>query len=91
MKENHEDVIAAIEKLGELPREEGQPSFPDIGTILAVAGVMRVARHNREKYQPCHKDGCSFDGYKRIKIGEGTFDYEIVECDCRKAFYARGE
>ena len=43
------DVIPAIEKIQELPREEGQTALPELGVILAMARTMEVARHNREE------------------------------------------
>ena len=48
-KERSDDLFAAIAKIGELPRSEGDAAFPSIGTILAMVGVMRVARQNRER------------------------------------------
>ena len=48
-KERLEDVLAALETIQDLPREEGETSFPSIGEILTVVGVQRVARHNREQ------------------------------------------
>jgi hypothetical protein len=79
-------VIAAIEKLGELRREEGQTAFPEIGLILAMTGVMAVARHDREKFKPCHRDGCLFEGFKQIR-GDTLAKSEIVPCECRKRFF----
>ena len=47
-KENPEDVIAAIETIQDLPREDGDLAFPEVGQILAVTGVQAAARHSRE-------------------------------------------
>lgn len=47
-KENLDDVLSALATLAELPREEGENSFPEIGVILSSVGMERVARHNRE-------------------------------------------
>jgi hypothetical protein len=46
--ENLEDVLAACHKLGELPRQEGDPSFPAVETILSMVEVMQTARKARE-------------------------------------------
>jgi hypothetical protein len=86
-RERHEDVIAAIEKIADMPRDEGQPAFPEIGLILNMTGMMATARHNREKFKPCHKNGCQFDGYKKVRTGDGTFDVKIIPCECRNSFY----
>jgi hypothetical protein len=87
VKERHDDVIGAIEKIADMQREEGQPAFPEIGLILNMTGVMATARRNREKFNPCHKNGCQFDGYKKVRTGSGTFDVKIVPCECRNSFY----
>ncbi len=50
-KERAEDLYEALERLGELPRSEGDPAFPSVGAILSMVGVMGVARHNRERAQ----------------------------------------
>ena len=46
--ENLEDVLAACHKLKELPRQEGDPSFPAVETILSMVGVMETARKATE-------------------------------------------
>lgn len=46
--ERFEDVIAALEHIQEQPRAEGETALPEIGTILALVGVMAVRRVNRE-------------------------------------------
>jgi hypothetical protein len=43
-----EDVIAAIEKVADMPRESGELAFPEIGTLIALSTVMKVQRRNRE-------------------------------------------
>lgn len=42
-----EDVIAAVEKMQELPRQAGEPSLPEIGVFLAMTRTATVARENR--------------------------------------------
>jgi hypothetical protein len=86
-KERFEDVVAAIEKIGEMPREEGQAAFPELGLILSMTSVMALARHNREKFTPCHQNGCVFEGLKRVKDGPEDKDWSIVPCECRKRYY----
>lgn len=46
-KENVDDVLGAISTIQDLPRLEGELSFPEIGVFLAVAGSMAVQRENR--------------------------------------------
>lgn len=48
-RERFEDVIAALEKLQEMPRAEGETALPDIATILAMVTVMGIQRGNRER------------------------------------------
>jgi hypothetical protein len=42
-----DDVIAAVEKMQEIPRQAGEPSLPEIGVFLAVTHAATVARENR--------------------------------------------
>lgn len=42
-----EDVIAAIERMQELPRQAGEPSLPEIGVFLAMTRTAGCARENR--------------------------------------------
>jgi hypothetical protein len=46
-KENIEDVVNGLHKIGQMAREEFEPALPDIGTILAVVGAEKVSRQNR--------------------------------------------
>jgi len=48
-RENSTDVIAALQKLGEMPRAEYETAAPDISTILAMTTAEKVARENRAK------------------------------------------
>jgi hypothetical protein len=43
-----QDAIAAIEKLADLERKEGELAFPDIATVLGMFTVVATARLNRE-------------------------------------------
>lgn len=64
-KERLDDVLAACQKLAELPREEGQPAFPAIETVLSMVGLMAVARRHREsppKFLVCLQ--CQTCGYR---------------------------
>ena len=38
-QENVEDVLAGIETIQDLPREEGDLAFPEVGAILSTARV----------------------------------------------------
>jgi hypothetical protein len=65
-----EDVVSACEKLSDLPREEGKPSMPDLGTILAMVRCETYSRINRAKPQEdvviwrCPVCGSRVSGYR---------------------------
>jgi hypothetical protein len=42
-----QDMVAAIEKIADMPRESGELAFPEVGQILCLVPVMRMARLNR--------------------------------------------
>jgi hypothetical protein len=44
-----EDVLAAIEKIADSPREEGQPAIPEVAAVLSLGVVMSVQRIKRQK------------------------------------------
>ena len=48
VKENIEDVLAAIEQIQDLPRTEGELAFPEVGLILDMASMHRTALLLRE-------------------------------------------
>lgn len=43
-----QDVLMALEKLGELKRQEFESAIPDVGSLLALVSGCTVARHSRE-------------------------------------------
>ena len=47
-KENVDDVLGAIRTIQDLPRLEGELSFPEIGVFLAITGALAIARQNRQ-------------------------------------------
>jgi hypothetical protein len=47
VEEPVEDVIAACQKLQELPRKEGEAALPELGVFLATTKAETVARQNR--------------------------------------------
>ena len=47
VKEPLEDVLRALEKLGEQPKKEFESAVPEIGSILALVNVCTIARQNR--------------------------------------------
>lgn len=57
-KEPTEDVVSALEALGDLPRAEGEMSLPEIGAILKLVEVERLARINRTKVAAERKMVC---------------------------------
>ena len=42
-----EDVLLALEKLGEMPKKEFESAVPEIGAILALVHTCTLARQNR--------------------------------------------
>lgn len=56
-QEDFRDVINAIEKFQELPREKGDPAFPEIGLLLEMARVAGIARRNAVKYGQTSESG----------------------------------
>jgi DNA-directed RNA polymerase subunit RPC12/RpoP len=49
VKERLEDVVSALEMIQDLPREEGELAFPEVGTILSTVGVCALSRRNRAR------------------------------------------
>jgi hypothetical protein len=51
-----------------------------------LPGVLRLKEQRREArtFKPCHLNGCSYEGLKRLKAEDGEFD--IVPCECRLAW-----
>lgn len=47
LQENYDDVISALAKLQEMPREQGEPALPDIGTILTSVRMQANIRKSR--------------------------------------------
>lgn len=61
-----DDVMLALEKLSEMPREEYQSAIPDIGGIIALVQVCRNARINRaeaDKNKKLFYFSCSICGH----------------------------
>lgn len=46
-RENHDDVISALVKLGESPRKEFETAIPELAAILELVKVEQLARQNR--------------------------------------------
>lgn len=46
-QERPEDVFAALHKLEELPRQEGEPALPELGTLLAMVRAEGINRQHR--------------------------------------------
>lgn len=46
-RENEVDVLAALHKIGEMPRQDGELAFPELGSIIALMNACGVARRNR--------------------------------------------
>jgi len=49
VKENAGDVICALQKLAEMPRENFETAMPDLATILALVSAEGVSRQNRSE------------------------------------------
>lgn len=46
--ENEADVLAALAKVAEMARHEGELAFPELGALIALVNCEAVARRNRE-------------------------------------------
>lgn len=46
-KEPLQDVIEALEKLGEFQRKDYEPAIPDIGALLSLVFTCTISRRNR--------------------------------------------
>jgi hypothetical protein len=44
---NEQDVLLALGKLSEMKRGDYEPGLPEIGAVLAMVDVERIARENR--------------------------------------------
>lgn len=44
-----EDVLSALETIGNLPKQDGKTAFPEYGAIIAVVECEKLARQNRER------------------------------------------
>ena len=42
------DVVGAIEKIADMERKEGEPTFPAVAQIISLVPVMATARHHRQ-------------------------------------------
>lgn len=66
-----EDAVSAMEKFADLERGEGDLAFPEVGTLLKMAAIQRVARLNRETLESeralvvwiCHTCGYRKSGF----------------------------
>lgn len=89
-RETEEDVLLALEKLAEMPRHEYESALPDIGGVLALVDVCRIARQNRaeiEKNKKLFYFRCPDCGFEE----SGYFaPAAVIERRCR-SFYSRVE
>jgi len=66
-----EDILAAIEKISDLRREDGHLAFPEVGTIISMTAMAATARHHRETLERdkdlvgwhCPECGIHMSGY----------------------------
>jgi hypothetical protein len=80
-KEPTRDVITALEKMQEWPREQGETAMPEIGAILGVVKTCEVARKNRETgagktvlvAHECPKCGYRSSSFVRPENLSGTY------------------
>lgn len=47
VQEPFDDVIDALNKISDLPREQYETALPDMGTVLEFVRMAGIARHNR--------------------------------------------
>lgn len=50
-----DDVLMALEKLGELERREYEPAIPEVGGLIALVNTMTIARQNRAEAEKNRK------------------------------------
>jgi hypothetical protein len=62
--------------------------MPAAADLKALIYDLKNAQSRAKKFVPCHRNGCQFDGKKRVRVGDGPFDFEIVPCECRLAWEA---
>lgn len=67
-REVEEDVLTALEKLAEMPRQEYELALPDLGAMVALVEVCRLARQNRseaEKNKRGYNFICDYCGFQQ--------------------------
>jgi hypothetical protein len=62
--------------------------MPTPADLLPVILRMNEQRREAKTFKPCHQNGCTCGGRKRIRVGPGVFDFDIVPCECRLAWEA---
>lgn len=62
--------------------------MPMPADLLPALFRLKDARKQAKKFVPCHKSGCQYEGLKRIRVGDGPCDFNIIFCECRLAWEA---
>jgi hypothetical protein len=71
-------VGEAVREIGMAPRQQYEPAFPDLGTIVAKVEYLRDARKNTARFVSCEE---CFYGWRQLRDG-------VVECECLRRYRA---
>jgi len=91
---NEQDVLSALHKLSEMKRGDYEPGLPEIGAVLAMVDVERIARENRSTLKKserlvrweCPECKVTLSGYPAI-----TADIVNKRCQSKYKPFKRGE
>ena len=84
-------MLLALEKLAEMPRQEYESALPDLGSMLALVDVCRIARLNRrssEKNRRLHYFTCDYCGFSESGFYVPT-DPRLEEKRFCRSFYGK--
>ena len=93
--ESFEDVIAALTKIQETPREEGELALPEIGAMLKAVAVMKSIRVARERAAlnlqfvawKCPACSVTCSGF----LSPGSHELRYCQASPHKSLHASGE
>jgi len=91
---NTEDVISALQKLSSQKRGEYEPALPELGALISLVEIERIARENRSTLKKserlvrweCPECKVTLSGYPAI-----TADIDNKRCQSKYKPFKRGE
>ena len=91
---SEQDVLAALQKLSERKREEYEPALPELGAMVALVDVEKIARENRSTAKKserlvrwqCPECKVTVSGFPSI-----TADIANKRCQSKYKPFERGE